>query len=166
MTDFEDLNLNCYSNAVAFAIENEFPADPIDPGNQHDLVKFCAYQSLVKYVGRHVSTRLPQGWGAQHPLEGHDQLVTAIRLLLPGLQQKGHTLPTLFHEMVVTLATGDGTTMVLPDEVYNAVFEREVLGLERLHARTDKECRDCLIRTLCGVGYIVELAEQPPPVPL
>ncbi len=73
-----------------------------------------SYYSLVKYVGRHVSARVPRDY-LQVP-EGHRWLRDEVDRLRIGLQQQNRTLPPVFMNMVLRLIEDE--KVELSEELY------------------------------------------------
>ena len=128
----------------------EFPENAVvDWLNNEEYMVLSSYYSLVKYVGRHVSARVPLDY-VQVP-EGHRCLRREVNRLRIGLQQQNHTLLPVFMNMVLSLI--DDEKVELSGELYGGVFAREILGRERFDLRDDREYNECLCRILHGAGY-------------
>jgi hypothetical protein len=139
-----------YTDQVDMVLAEEFPENAVvDWLNNEEYMVFSSYYSLVKYVGRHVSARVPRDY-LQVP-EGHRWLRNEVDRLRIGLQQQNRTLPPVFMNMVLHLIEDE--KVELSEELYGGVFAREILGLDRFHRRDDHECNECMCRILHGAGY-------------
>ncbi len=138
-----------YMDQVDVVLEEEFPENAVvDRLNNEEYMVLLLYYSLVKYVGRHVSARVPRDY-VQVP-EGHRWLRDEVNRLRIGLQQQNRTLPPVFMNMVLHLI--DDEKVELSGELYGGVFAREILGLDRFHRRDDHVFNECLCRILHGAG--------------
>jgi hypothetical protein len=139
-----------YTDQVDVVLAEEFPENAVvDRLNNEEYMVLLSYYSLVKYVGRHVSARVPRDY-LQVP-EGHRWLRNEVDRLRIGLQQQNRTLPPVFMNMVLHLIEDE--KVELSEELYGGVFAREILGLDRFHRRDDHECNECMCRILHGAGY-------------
>ncbi len=139
-----------YTDQVEMVLAEEFPENAVmDPLNNEEYMVLSSYYSLVKYVGRHVSARVPRDY-LQVP-EGHCWLRGEVNRLRIGLQQQNRTLPPVFMNMVLHLINDE--KVELSGELYGGVFAREILVRERFDHRDDREFNECICRILHGAGY-------------
>ena len=139
-----------YTDQVNVVLAEEFPDNAVvDWRNNKQYMVLSSYHSLVKYVGCHVSVRVPRDY-VEVP-ECHCWLRREVTRLRIGLQQQHHTLPPVFMNMVLRLI--DDEKVELSGEFYGGVFAREILGGEHFDHRDDQEFNECLCRILHGAGY-------------
>ena len=125
-----------YTDQINVVLAEEFPGNAVvDWHNNKQYMVLSLYHSLVKYIGRHVSARVPLDY-VQVP-EGHWCLWREVNRLRIGLQQQNRTLPPVFMNMVLWLI--DDEKADLSGELYGGVFAREILGRERFDHRDDQE---------------------------
>jgi hypothetical protein len=79
-----------------------------------------AFYSIVKYVARHVSERLPEGFIRPDTCPNRSALQDALR----GMDLT--IVPIPFRQMIVVLNVNQ--TMQLTDDMYEAAFATEILG--------------------------------------
>ena len=139
-----------YTDQVDMVLAEEFPENAVmEPLNNEEYMVLSSYYSLVKYVGCHVSVRVPRDY-VQVP-EGHLWLREEVDRLRSGLEEQNRTLPPVFMNMVLCLIEDE--KVELSDELYGGVFACEILGLDRFHDRDEHECDECMCRILHGAGY-------------
>ena len=138
-----------YTDQVDVVLAEEFPENAVvDRLNNEEYMVLLLYYSLVKYVGCHVSARVPPDY-VQVP-EGHRWLRDEVNRLRIGLQQQNRTLPPVFMNMVLHLI--DDEKVELSGELYGGVFAREILGRERFDLWDDWEYNECICRILHDAG--------------
>lgn len=107
-----------------------------------------AYASMIKYVARHVSAKLPQG----KPM--CDDNCSNCHCLRTSWEGRNQAIPPVFREMVDALL--QRKRMDLPDKLYEAAFCTEIKGRNYMEYMSVLENQRAVkIALLQGAGYNV-----------
>ena len=109
----------------------------------------CAHYTGVKYIARHVSATLPDGYWT----EPDDPNRLALKAVFRDFNSDRQT--AFFKTMLATLL--DDETMVLPVELYEAAFKTKIVGRSHFDAylETDDNYEEWVFQLLYHAGYPV-----------